>query len=135
MEKSKGSTRYSGFDIFNDFNSIFSDELFSNTFNVNTKTSVVDYKVIETKGDDIVFELPVVGNDPADVSIKAVEGNQIRVKAEQGESSFSKEINSLFQVPSTHKNSSAKAVISNGVLTISISKRKSAKEKEIEVEY
>lgn len=131
--KTKTKNVYSDWDnIFDDFNKIFTDEsLFNTSFNSKT----VEYKVINQKGDDLVFELPVIGNDPADVSVSAEDGNKLRVKAKKGESSFSKEIDAQFIVPDTHKNNAAKAVILNGILTVSIPKRKSSKKTEIEIEY
>lgn len=130
--KTKTKNVYSDWDnIFDDFNKIFSnDALFNTKF-----TNEVEYNVIKTDGENIVFELPVIGNDPADVSVSAEDGNKLRVKAKKGESSFSKEIDAQFIVPDTHKNNAAKAVILNGVLTVSIPKRKSSKKTEIEIEY
>ena len=98
----------------------------------------VDFNVLPNDGDEITFEVNVIGIEPTDVSLTAEAGNKLRVKTELDESvqvSFAKEINCTFQVPDTHKAGSAEAIVSNGVLTVSVGKRKSAKSKEIKIEY
>jgi HSP20 family molecular chaperone IbpA len=78
----------------------------------------------------------VVGHNPKDVEVEANNG-ELKIKAtkEEGSNSFVRNVNLTFTIGREYDETSAEAVIENGLLTLTLDKKEEMKSKKIKIKF
>jgi len=78
----------------------------------------------------------VVGHNPKDVEVEAING-ELKIKAtkEEGSNSFVRNVNLTFTIGREYDETSTEAVIENGLLTLTLDKKEEMKSKKIKIKF
>lgn len=104
------------------------ERIFQNT---NPVVQSRNYFVDEKDG-ELLLEIPVPGFTQKDISVE-VEGNHLVIKGEDNESYWTDEFTKKFKLPADIDSDSIKAKIKEGVLSISLQKKKESLPKKIKI--
>ena len=87
---------------------------------------------IDEKDGNLFLEIPVPGFTLNDISVE-VEGNHLVIKGEDNESYWTDDFTKKFNLPAYIDSNSIKAKIKEGVLSISLQKKKESLPKKIKI--
>jgi len=104
------------------------ERIFQNT---NPVVQSRNYFVDEKDG-ELLLEIPVPGFTQKDISVE-VEGNYLVIKGEDNESYWTDDFTKKFKLPVDVDSDSIKAKIKEGVLAISLQKKKESLPKKIKI--
>lgn len=99
-------------------------------------TSFTNYHTELTEDGKIKLVVNVVGHNPKDVEVEANNG-ELKIKAhkQEGSSLFVKNINLSFTIGRDYDETSAEAIIENGLLTLTLDKKEESKSKKIKIKF